>query len=184
MLDPLGAAPPPSQSPPQTVATPPRPDAHTAFHTLLSELNPLQYLPVLGTIYRAITGDTIPESVRSVGSFVVSGLMGGPIGLITNAAMQAIEKITGIDPEKIGHDLLAGVGMVHPDAAPLVAAATPSASPPQPAAASWSPSQLMAYGVTTNADGTMQRGALNGADVLNQLELARHANPTVTPIIV
>jgi hypothetical protein len=42
----------------------------------------------------------------------------------------------------------------------------------------------MAYGVTTNADGTLQRGAIEGADVLNQLELARHANPAVTDIVV
>ena len=37
-----------------------------SFHELLSELNPLQYLPVIGTIYRSMTGDLIPEPVEYV----------------------------------------------------------------------------------------------------------------------
>jgi hypothetical protein len=162
-------------APPAVTATPPAAD-HTAFHTILSELNPLQYLPIIGTIYRAVTGDTIPEAVRSVGSFVVSGLMGGPIGLITNAALLALEKITGIDPEKIGHNILTSLGVDSHDAG-TIAAATPSgASLAEPAFVAWSPSQLTAYGVSTGAGGIMRRGNLEGADVLNDLELGRHAN--------
>ena len=56
----------------------------STFQQLLSELNPLQYVPVVGTIYRAVTGDTIPETARFAGSLVVSGLTGGPIGLAVN----------------------------------------------------------------------------------------------------
>jgi hypothetical protein len=167
----------PTPAPPPPPAAAPT-EAHTSFHSILSELNPLQYLPIIGTIYRAMTGDTIPDAARSVGSFVVSGLIGGPIGLVTNAAMQAIERITGFDPEKIGHEFLVSLGVGHREAEPMVAAAaTPSdlgASPPE--FTGWSPAQLMAYGVTTAADGMMKRDAIKGADVLNGLELARHEN--------
>jgi hypothetical protein len=37
----------------------------------------------------------------------------------------------------------------------------------------WSPAQLAAYGVTRTAHGGLKRGALEGADVLNELELIR-----------
>lgn len=37
------------------------------FGVILSDLNPLQYLPVVGTIYRALTGDTIPKPIREAG---------------------------------------------------------------------------------------------------------------------
>ena len=74
-------------------------DDWPSFHAVLSALNPLQYVPVVGTIYRAITGDTIPEALRVAGSFVFSALTGGPIGMILNAAAVIAEKATGIDPE-------------------------------------------------------------------------------------
>ncbi len=156
--------------------------SHFSFHDLLSELNPLQYLPVVGTIYRAVTGDTIPETVREAGSLVVSGLFGGPMGVVTNLATLAVEKITGIDPEAIGGEVLASLGIGGHDGpipaaapvpapAPVSAPVVEAASEPQP----WSPAQLTAYGVTTDAGGTLQRGTLAGADVLNDMELTRHA---------
>lgn len=55
-----------------------------SFHELLSALNPLQYMPVVGTLYRAMTGDVIPEALQRAGSLVVSGLLGGPIGVALN----------------------------------------------------------------------------------------------------
>jgi hypothetical protein len=164
-------------APVQTIAATPA-SAPFSFHELLSELNPLQYLPVIGTIYRTVTGDTIPESVRVVGSMVVSGLTGGPIGVALNVALLGLEKATGIDPEKIGHRLLASLGLT-PDepAAPVEAVA---ASVPQPAASisdpapvgAWSPSQLTAYGISVAPSGAMTRGVLRGSDVLNDLVLA------------
>ncbi len=164
----------------------------SAFHEFLSELNPLQYMPVLGTLYRAVTGDTIPDSARFAGSLVVSGLTGGPIGVAMNIGMTVIEKVTGIDPEAIGQDLLADVGIgthtaaAHPKAAvtapaaavtTAVTAPAPTLAARSPAAAAapqgWSSSQLSAYGVTKTADGTLHLGTLQGSDVLNELELGR-----------
>jgi hypothetical protein len=86
-----------------------------SFHDVLSALNPLQYVPVVGSIYRALTGDIPPEPARIIGSFLASGLAGGPIGLAINAAVTAAEKITGIDPDHIAHTVLAGAGIIGND---------------------------------------------------------------------
>ena len=103
----------PSQAPaapPQQTAAPEPAEHHVTFRELLSALNPLQYLPVVGTIYRAITGDQIPEPVRRIGSLIASGLMGGPIGVVINLAITAAEKISGIDLDNVGQKLLAMTG--------------------------------------------------------------------------
>lgn len=153
-----------------TVTAPP---AHhrAAWRTLLSELNPLQYLPVVGTIYRAVTGDTIPETVREAGSLVVSGLTGGPVGVAIGVGALLVEQALGIDPEAIGQRMLAGIGIGHPSPP----SATPPAPPPPapPARAPWSPGELAAYGVTRTAEGTLRGPDATGADVLNGLELRR-----------
>lgn len=156
------------------------------FREILSGLNPLQHIPVIGTIYRAITGDAIPETSRRIGSFAVSGLMGGPIGMLTNLALLAIEKLTGIDPEKVGQDILASVGIGgHADAVPAstdIREASHQSQEPTDALQSelvspsaWSSSQLLAYGVQTDEGGNLRRGDLRGSDVLNDLFLVRFA---------
>ena len=171
------------------------------FDNLLSELNPLQYVPVVGIIYRAVTGDTIPESARFAGSLVVSGLMGGPVGIGINVGTTMLEHLLGIDQEKIGDEILAaiGIGGGETPASTGTAGASPSApvsdpvaqtSPaPSPAPAAtgeaaatatggWSPAQLAAYGVGQNSRGVLTRGSDTGADVLNGLELAQIAQST------
>jgi hypothetical protein len=168
------AAPPPPAS-----ATPAKPAHHGGFREFLSELNPLQYIPVVGTLYRAITGDTIPQTAREAGSLVVSFLTGGPIGAAINLGTLAMERITGFDPEKIAQRVLTGGGPPAPaKAAPRVTVVdVPNATPEPEAAApphAWSKAQLAAYGVTTDARGELQHGAVTGSDVLNDLELARH----------
>jgi hypothetical protein len=140
-----------------------------SFHDFLSAINPLQYVPVVGTIYRALTGDVIPEALRQAGSLLFSGLLGGPIGLGINIATTLAEKATGIDPEKI-----VTAALNSPPAAviaPTIAQAAPIEAPPAPAAA-LTPAQLAAYGVTTTAAGTLKLGSLEGADVLNAVQLA------------
>ena len=105
---------------------------------MLSALNPLQYLPGIGTIYRAFTGDQIPEAVRRIGSLAVSGLLGGPIGIVINIAITLAEKITGIDLDQTGQTLLTGNHHTRPPArAPTPApapAAVAHAQAPAPAA--------------------------------------------------
>lgn len=66
------------------------------FHELLSDLNPLQYIPVVGTIYRAITGDEGNPTLRFVASLGTGFALGGPIGV----AVAVGEKLAGVDPER------------------------------------------------------------------------------------
>ncbi len=135
-------------------AAAPATEGGISFHQILSALNPLQYLPVVGTIYRAVTGDTIPESWRVVGSFAVSALTGGPVGMLVNAATTLVEKATGIDPEKITANLFDSIGLGSTRAATSVA---DKPSPIQEAAApalpapTWTTAQRAAYGVSLAA---------------------------------
>ena len=87
----------------------------TSFRDVLSAMNPLQYVPVVGSIYRALTGDGPPEPVRAIGSVIFSGLTGGPIGAAIDVAEIALEKLTGIEPDQIVHSLMASMGMVGED---------------------------------------------------------------------
>jgi hypothetical protein len=141
-----------------------------SFHDILSAMNPLQYLPVVGTLYRAITGDVIPEALRHGGSLLVSGVLGGPVGLITSIAVTIAEKITGIDPEKIAaaqFNTAPSEAAVPPET--LAAAPAPTVSEPL----ALSPMQLAAYGLRSNLSGTPRLGDVEGADVFNMIELVR-----------
>ncbi|WP_158923245.1 hypothetical protein [Acidisphaera sp. S103] len=153
------------------------------FHEFLSAINPLQYLPVIGTIYRTVTGDVIPETLREGGSMLVSGLLGGPLGVITYIVTAFAEKATGIDPEKIAATELGPT----PAPAAAVSAKPPVANKPETVAAApaglasaspqsaLTPHQLAAYGVRSDASGTLKLGDVEGADALNGVELIRLA---------
>jgi len=163
-------------SPPAAAAPVVAADHHGfSFRDFLSAINPLQYLPLVGTIYRAATGDVIPEPLRQAGSLVVGGLLGGPVGVLTSIAVLLAEKITGIDPEKIA------AAQFHPAAvaavAPPAVAPTVTIGPASSASAGFAmtPAQLAAYGVRIDGSGTMRLGDIKGADVLNAIELGRHA---------
>lgn len=63
------------------------------FSDVLSTLNPLQYLPVVGTIYRAITGDSVHPAFRVAASAALSFVVGGPVGLAATMIGVAAEEI-------------------------------------------------------------------------------------------
>ncbi|HJN03589.1 MAG TPA: hypothetical protein QF665_00555 [Alphaproteobacteria bacterium] len=77
------------------------------FRDVLDLINPLQHIPVISTIYRAITGDKIDTGARLIGG----GLFGGPIGFAAAAANVAVTEAAGKD---IGGNLMA---MLSPGAA-------------------------------------------------------------------
>ena len=105
-----------------------------SFGDFLSAINPLQHIPIVGTIYRAITGDTLSPAAKVIGG----ALLGGPVGLVLSAGDAIIAEATGSD---VGEKVLA---MVSPSqgeptvpenlaAASLAAASVaPSAGTPQP----------------------------------------------------
>lgn len=61
------------------------------FHHLLDVVNPLQHLPVIGTIYRAITGEHIGPVEQIAGDTLYGGLWGA----VSSVADVAFEGITG-----------------------------------------------------------------------------------------
>jgi len=64
-----------------------------SFHDLLDVINPLQHIPIVAPIYRAITGDKIGNVARIVGD----GLYGGPLGAASGALDVAVKEVTGKD---------------------------------------------------------------------------------------
>jgi hypothetical protein len=64
-----------------------------SFHNLLDIVNPLEHLPIIGTIYRAITGTHIgiPEKIAG------DALYGGLWGAVSGVADAAFEAVTGKD---------------------------------------------------------------------------------------
>ncbi len=70
------------------------------FANLLDVINPLQHIPVVGTLYRAITGDTIQPLEQLAGD----ALYGGVLGFVASAANLVFKDITGKD---VGDTVLA-----------------------------------------------------------------------------
>lgn len=120
-----------------TVTAPPPSKSHLwdgasfGFTDILGALNPLQHIPIVATIYRAITGDTIGNVARVVGD----GIYGGVLGVASGAIDVATTEATGEDIGQHVLDTLKDIfssskpaekpAPVQPAAAPLVAAAGP-----------------------------------------------------------
>lgn len=74
------------------------------FGDMLDIVNPLQHLPVIGAIYRSITGDEAEPGAKLAGG----AIYGGPIGFASAMLNNAIEEHSGDDV--LGH-MLAMVGL-------------------------------------------------------------------------
>ncbi|MEX2618525.1 MAG: hypothetical protein WD767_20765 [Alphaproteobacteria bacterium] len=72
------------------------------FGDFLDIINPLQHIPIVSTIYRALTGDEIAPGARIAGG----ALFGGPIGAGIAIVNAAVEASTG---EDIGETVLAAL---------------------------------------------------------------------------
>ncbi|MDK9721088.1 MAG: hypothetical protein OEL53_07875 [Rhodospirillales bacterium] len=64
-----------------------------SFWDFLDVINPLQHIPVVSTLYRAVTGDEIGAVPRIVGGT----LFGGPLGLLGAVANEVVRADTGQD---------------------------------------------------------------------------------------
>lgn len=121
------SAPPPAAA---TGAAAPASGDKGFFADLLDVINPLQHIPIISTLYRAITGDTIQPLEQLAGD----GLYGGVLGFVASAANLAFKDITGKD---VGDTVLAFVenlGGGHPTAVASNASsqdAVPASGPPR-----------------------------------------------------
>ena len=97
-----------------------------SFHNLLDIINPLEHLPVIGTIYRAITGAHVglPEKIAG------DALYGGLWGAVASVADTMFEAVTGKD---FGSTVVALFTGSHQDTQLAQNVVTPKAAPQQPA---------------------------------------------------
>ncbi|MGA7675665.1 MAG: hypothetical protein WCA78_11570 [Rhizomicrobium sp.] len=98
-----------------------------SFKDLLDIVNPLQHIPVISTLYRAITGSQIGTPEKIAGDT----LYGGFIGLVASLADTAFQSVTG---KNVGDTVLAF--LTGDDTAQTAVAAAPAqtaAAPEKPA---------------------------------------------------
>ncbi|WP_439599266.1 hypothetical protein [Falsiroseomonas sp.] len=76
----------PRLGPDEHVPTP----GNLTFEEVIQALNPLHHLPVIGTIYRATTGEGLNPALRVLGG----AAFGGPIGMLSTAIFAALEQFT------------------------------------------------------------------------------------------
>ena len=96
-----------------------------SFDDLLDTVNPLQHIPVVGTLYRAITGDKMNTAPKILGDT----LYGGITGFVGSVADTIFEKVTG---KNVGDTVLGFVEDIFSPDKPAtgIADATPPATAP------------------------------------------------------
>lgn len=64
-----------------------------------SVVNPLQYVPIVGTIYRAFTGETLPAPLKIASTVASAALFGGPVGAIGAVVLGFAEELFRMGPD-------------------------------------------------------------------------------------
>jgi hypothetical protein len=90
-------------------------EADLSFEDVLDILNPLQHLPIVSHIYRAVSGDEIKGFAQIAGN----AIFGGPIGIISGAFNAMFEDETGSSPIETMVAGLFGLGEEKPEDATL-----------------------------------------------------------------
>ena len=102
-------------------------EADFSWDDLIDIVNPLQHIPLVGSLYRTLTGDTISSTARVAGAT----LYGGPLGMVAGAANVILAEANGAD---FSDTIVAGLlgrdvpGAPDGDSNIAVAAAEPSAA--------------------------------------------------------
>jgi hypothetical protein len=107
-----------------------------SFKDLLDIVNPLQHLPVIGSVYRYLSGDEPSGGARIIGDT----LYGGPIGFGVSVVSTAM--LTDSNDHDVGERMLADVFGPRDGSAPAATAVAAA----QPAATSAQPLQMAALG--------------------------------------
>ncbi len=107
-------------------------DDGMSFKDVLDLVNPLQHIPVVGYVYRKLTGDELAPAVRVAGG----ALFGGPLGAALSVAGLVLERgnAAASDDESPGAVAPEAIAGAAPAEAPrggwMIAAATTGALPP------------------------------------------------------
>lgn len=110
------------------------------FGDVLDVINPLQHLPMVGSIYRAITGDTISAASKVTGG----ALFGGLIGFAAAVADTVLEESSGKDA---GAYVMAVMRDIR---------GAPDEIPPQPGGAPWNETAALRHDANEHEDGWWQ----------------------------
>jgi hypothetical protein len=86
-------------------------DDGLSFKDVLDLVNPLQHIPIVGNIYRELTGDALAPGIRIAGG----ALFGGPIGAALSVAGLVIDRAR----DGVAADAPAAVDTAVADAPPL-----------------------------------------------------------------
>ncbi|MCH2396542.1 hypothetical protein [Oceanibaculum sp.] len=122
-----------------------------SFFDFLDLINPLQHIPVVSSIYRQLTGDTIRPEMQMAGA----GLLGGPLGLLAAGANAIFAAENG---RGAGEEMLAQVGFGAPAGTQRMAAAEPATQPKAPV-----PEPVTMQATTPEKAAQPERVALNSA---------------------
>ena len=117
-------------------------DWYVTFHDVLDVVNPLQHLPIVGTVYRALTHEQIKPPEKIIGDT----LYGGLTGLASSVADLAFEKITG---HNFGDTVLSFFTGHYSDDKPTAVASTDKPAPKTAAATSDNATTQTAAAATT-----------------------------------
>ncbi len=79
------------------------PEDEFSFGDVIDMINPLQHLPIIGMIYRNITGDAI----KPISNIIGGTIFGGPIGAVSSTINAIVKDRTGRD---IGENAMAAFG--------------------------------------------------------------------------
>ncbi len=122
---------------------------------LMRGLNPLHYVPGVGMMYRAATGETIPAPMRVLGA----ALTGGPIGALAAGFMGILEAMLTLPPDTTRPSAPAGMshtgseaGVQPPGPLEGTAYTTLATVPPE-----WLPSTTTARTAYASAEAEWQR---------------------------
>lgn len=78
-------------------------EKHFSFWDVLDIVNPLQHIPVVGNIYRSITGDEISNVARVAGDALYGGVVGAAFGVANAISVHAAgDDIGGVVMAKTG----------------------------------------------------------------------------------
>ena len=94
-----------STTQPESTAVAQESSADYTFFDVIDMINPLQHIPVVSNIYRAVTGDEIRQEIRMAGN-VLFGAITGPVGIAMGVGSAAVDYATG---KPVGDHVLAAV---------------------------------------------------------------------------
>lgn len=143
------------------------------FGTLIDIVNPLQHIPVISTLYREATGDTL----SSIANIVGGGLFGGPLGIAASMANEVVSAETGTD---IGGNVMQQVeAMAAPSAADPYADSAPvsTALTPDQGQSAWLIAMTGSQQTSAEAPDLTIENTAQVKDTLHSLE--RYRDPTL-----